>query len=188
MESKVNRQLCLAVRPEAKAMVTERTWEIRESRVPEPGPGQILVRNIFVSVDPAMRGWIRPTSTYVEPVEVGAVMRAGTVGRIAASRHADFREGDYVSDVAGNIGFQDYGLSDGTGILTLDPSRAPLQSYAGGLGLNGLTAYFGLLSVGQPQAGETVLVSSAAGATGSVVGQIARIKGCRAVGIARRLG
>jgi len=111
-------------------------------------------------------------------------MRAGTVGCVVGSKHADFQEGDYVSDVAGSIGFQDYGLSDGAGLLKIDPGAAPLHSYAGGLGLNGFTAYFGLLVVGNPKPGETVLVSSAAGATGSVAGQIARIKGCRVVGIA----
>jgi NADPH-dependent curcumin reductase CurA len=184
MRSDVNRQLRLAIRPETTALVTRNTWELCEARVPEPGPGQILVRNMYVSIDPAMRGWIRPTPTYVEPVEVGSVMRAGTVGRVISSKHADFRDGDYVSDVAGNIGFQDYGLSDGAGLLKLDSNAAPLHSYAGGLGLNGFTAYFGLLEVGNPKPGETVLVSSAAGATGSVAGQIARIKGCRVVGIA----
>jgi NADPH-dependent curcumin reductase CurA len=106
------------------------------------------------------------------------------VGRVVESKHPDFHEGDYVSDVAGNIGFQDYGLSDGAGLLKVNTDRAPLHSYAGGLGLNGFTAYFGLLEVGNPKIGETVVVSSAAGATGSVAGQIARIKGCRAVGIA----
>ena len=166
-------------------MVSRDTWELCETKVPDPGPGQVLVHNMYVSVDPAMRGWIRPTPTYVEPVDVGSVMRAGTVGRVVSSQHADFQEGDYVSDVAGNIGFQDYGLSDGAGLLKIDPgAAAPLHSYAGGLGLNGFTAYFGLLEVGNPKPGETVLVSSAAGATGSVAGQIARIKGCRVVGIA----
>lgn len=184
MGSNLNRQLRLAVRPEATAMVGPDTWQVCEAKVPEPSPGQILVRNMYVSVDPAMRGWIRPVFTYVEPVEVGAVMRAGTVGRVVSSKHPDFRDGDYVSDVAGNIGFQDYGLSDGAGLLKLDSSAAPLHAYAGGLGLNGFTAYFGLLEVGNPKPGETVLVSSAAGATGSVVGQIARIKRCRVVGIA----
>jgi NADPH-dependent curcumin reductase len=116
MRSNGNRQLRLAVRPETTVRVSRDTWGLCETKVPEPGPGQVLVRNMYVSVDPAMRGWIRPTPTYVEPVEVGSVMRAGTVGRVVSSKHADFQEGDYVSDVAGNIGFQDYGLSDRTGL------------------------------------------------------------------------
>jgi len=165
-------------------MPTLRTWHFTEEPVPEPADGQVLVRNLYASIDPAMRGWIRPIPTYVPPVAVGAVMRAGTVGRVVASRHPDFREGDHVSDVAGNLGLQDYGLSDGTGLLKVDPEAAPLAAYAGGLGLNGFTAYFGLLDVGAPKPGETVLVSSAAGATGAVAGQIARLKGCRTVGIA----
>lgn len=180
----MNRQLRLALRPENTEMVNEHTWQISDGPIPEPATGQLLVRNIYVSVDPAMRGWIRPVATYVEPVEIGAVMRAGTVGRVVSSKHPEFREGDYVSDVAGNIGYQDYGLSDGVGLLRLDSSTAPLYSYAGGLGLNGFTAYFGLLEVGHPKPGETILVSSAAGATGSIAGQIARIKGCRTIGIA----
>lgn len=180
----LNRQLRLKARPAGVAMPGPDTWEIVEADVPEPAQGQVLVRNLYVSVDPAMRGWIRPAPTYIEPVPLGGVMRAGTVGRVVASRRADFAEGDYVSDVAGGLGFQDFGLSDGSELLKVDPLRAPLPSYAGGLGLNGFTAYFGLLEIGRPKAGETVLVSSAAGATGSVAGQIARIKGCRAVGIA----
>lgn len=189
MPRNTNRQLCLARRPGPADPVSDQTWEIREAPIPAPADGQVLIRNLYVSVDPAMRGWIRPIATYVDPVPVGGVMRAGTVGRVEESRHPSFRAGDYVSDCSGSLGFQDYALSDGSNLLFLAASdatlRAPLHSFAGGLGLNGFTAYFGLLEVGKPQPGETVLVSSAAGATGSIAGQIAKtIDGCRVVGIA----
>ena len=157
-------------------------FEILEVPVPEPSDGQVLVRNIYLSVDPAMRGWVSAVANYSEPVAVGAVMRSLAVGRVEESRDSDFRPGDYVT---GMFGWQDYAVVDAGAIeRKVDGSGVPLSTALGVLGLNGLTAYFALLDVGQPQAGETVIVSTAAGAVGSCVGQIAKIKGCRTVGIA----
>ena len=157
-------------------------FEILEVPVPEPSDGQVLVRNIYLSVDPAMRGWVSAVANYSEPVAVGAVMRSLAVGRVEESRDSDFRPGDYVT---GMFGWQDYAVVDAGAIeRKVDGSGVPLSTSLGVLGLNGLTAYFALLDVGQPQAGETVIVSTAAGAVGSCVGQIAKIKGCRTVGIA----
>jgi NADPH-dependent curcumin reductase CurA len=128
-----------------------------------------------------MRGWMNPGASYIEPVEVGAVMRAGAVGRVIASRHPTFRLGDHV---VGMFGVQDFAVSEGRGVVKADPDLAPLPTYLGALGMTGLTAYFGLLDVGRVKEGDTVVVSGAAGAVGSVAGQIARIKGARVIGIA----
>jgi hypothetical protein len=134
-----------------------------------------------ISVDPAMRGWMNDVPSYLPPVELGAVMRAGAVGRVIASEHPEFREGEHVYAA---FGVQEFALSDGSGVIKIDPELAPLPTFLGALGLTGLTAYFGLLDVGKLKEGETVVVSGAAGAVGSIVGQIAKLKGCRAVGIA----
>jgi NADPH-dependent curcumin reductase CurA len=136
---------------------------------------------LYVSLDPAMRGWMNEGRSYVEPVGIGDVMRAGGVGRVIASKNPGFAEGDHV---VGMFGVQEYALSDGKGVLKVDPDVAPLPVYLGALGMTGMTAYFGLLEIGEAKEGETVVVSGAAGAVGNVVGQIAKIKGCRAVGIA----
>jgi len=174
-----NRQVILRARPEAIPQAEH--FALAEAPVPVPGEGQMLVRNRFLSVDPAMRGWVSAAANYSEPVAIGAVMRAITVGEVVASRHPDYAVGEHV---CGLFGWQDYALSDGTNVwFRHDATQAPLATALGVLGINGITAYFGLLEAGRPQPGETVVVSTAAGAVGSAVGQIARIKGCRTVGI-----
>jgi NADPH-dependent curcumin reductase CurA len=136
---------------------------------------------MYISLDPAMRGWMNDARSYVPPVGIGEVMRAGGVGRVVASRHPDFAVGNNVSGV---FGVQDYALSDGRGVVRVSAETAPLPKYLSMLGMPGMTAYFGLLDIGRPVEGETVVVSAAAGAVGQVVGQIAKIRGCRVVGIA----
>ena len=175
-----NRQVKLARRPEP-GLITPDVFAIEDSPIPEPGPGEFRVKVEFVSLDPAMRGWINEGRSYVPPVPLGDVMRAFAVGYVDVSSHPDFKPGDAVQ---GRLGAQQYATSDGKGIVKVDTSLAPLERWVGGLGMPGWTAYFGLLDVGQPRPGETVVVSAASGAVGSLVGQIARIKGCRAVGIA----
>jgi len=176
---KINRQVVLRSRP--AGIPQAENFEIVNNTVPTPCAGQILVRNIFWSVEPAMRGWVSDVANYSEPVAIGAVMRAFSAGIVVSSEHSGYRQGDYVS---GLFGWQDYACVD-VAAVTSRPSidRVPLSTSLGVLGLNGLTAYFGLLEVGQPEAGETVVVSTAAGAVGSCVGQIARKLGCRTVGI-----
>jgi NADPH-dependent curcumin reductase CurA len=177
--SAVNQQCRLAARP--VGLPEPQTWARTEEPIPEPGHGQLVVKALYISLDPAMRGWLTDRRSYVPPVAVGEVMRALGVGRVVASRHPKFTEGAYVSGV---FGVQEYALSDGSGVVAVDPKVAPLTVHLGALGMTGLTAYFGLLDVGKLEPGQTVVVSAAAGAVGSVVGQIAKIKGCRAVGIA----
>lgn len=181
MTAAKNRQWRLAQRPQG--MVGPKNFEYAETAVPEPGPGQVLVRNHYLSFDPTQRGWMEDRESYMPPVQIGEVMRAGSVGRVVASEHPDFAVGDWVQ---GTGGWQDYFLSDGGGAMPLSkvPEGVPPTYVLSVLGVTGLTAYFGLLDLGEPQPGQTVLVSGAAGATGSVAGQIARIKGCRVVGIA----
>lgn len=174
-----NKRIHLAKRPEG--LPTADTWRLEEHPVPQPEAGQFVVKHHYISLDPAMRGWTRAGRSYMPPVPVDDVMRAGTVGEIIASEHPKFKVGDHV---LGTGGVQQYCLTDGKGWRKVDPKLAPLSRYLGLLGMPGLTAYFGLLKIGALQAGETVVVSGAAGAVGSVVGQIAKIKGCRAVGIA----
>lgn len=176
----INRQVKLARRPEP-GMLTRDVFTIQDAPVPEPSDGQFRVRIAYVSLDPAMRGWVNEAKSYVAPVAIGDVMRAYAVGIVDVSKHPDFKAGDAVQ---GLFGVQQYALSKGKLVTKVNPSIAPLERWIGGLGMPGWTAYFGLLDVGQPKPGETVVVSAASGAVGSVVGQIARIKGCRAVGIA----
>src|SRR5579862_1061237 len=175
----VNRQVRLARRP--TGLPSDADWELTVEPVPEPGDGEFVVAISHISIDPAMRGWMNDAPSYIDPVEVGAVMRAGGVGRVAASRHPGFAVGDHAY---GSFGVQEYALSDGRGVFKVDPAVASLPRYLGALGLTGLTAYFGLLDVGRLGDGETVLVSGAAGAVGSVAGQIAKIKGCTVIGVA----
>jgi NADPH-dependent curcumin reductase len=156
-------------------------WEHVEEPVGEPGDGELLVQVLYLSIDPAMRGWMNAGKSYIRPVEIGEVMRAGAVGRVIASRHTDFAVGDHVS---GSFGVQEYCVSDGRGVTKVDPALAPLPVYLGTLGMSGMTAYFGLLDIGRPEPGQTVVVSGAAGAVGNVVGQVAKILGCRVIGIA----
>ncbi|WP_406863812.1 NADP-dependent oxidoreductase [Streptomyces sp. HUAS MG47] len=177
--SRVNRQVRLAARPVGQPRPGD--WEHTEEPVGEPGEGEFLVRVKYLSIDPAMRGWMNDAKSYIAPVGIGEVMRAGAVGEVIASRHPRFAVGDHVS---GAFGVQEYSLSDGRGVTPADPDLAPLPVHLGTLGMSGMTAYFGLLDIGRPEAGQTVVVSGAAGAVGSVVGQIARIKGCRVIGIA----
>ena len=180
MHERVSRQVRLKSRPSGIPQAEH--FEIVEVPVPEPSDGQVLVRNIYLSVDPAMRGWVSAAANYSDPVAVGAVMRSLAVGRVEESRNSDFHPGDYLT---GMFGWQDYAVVDAGAIeRKVGGSGVPVSTSLGVLGLNGLTAYFALLDLGQPQAGETVVVSTAAGAVGSCVGQIAKIKGCRTVGIA----
>jgi hypothetical protein len=164
-------------------MVDASNFELRESPVPEPGEGEFLVRNLYLSLDPAMRAWLTDVRSYVPPVQIGEVMRGGTVGRVLESRHSGFEQGDLV---LGAFGWQDYAISDGGGMMPVNkvPEGVPLTMPLGVLGLTSLTAYFGLKEIGRPEPGDTVVVSGAAGATGSVAGQLAKHWGCRAIGIA----
>jgi NADPH-dependent curcumin reductase CurA len=180
MQDRINRQVRLKCRP--MGIPEAEHFEIVEVPVPNLDNGQILVRNIYLSVEPAMRGWVSAAANYLEAVPLGAVMRAFAVGRIKESRHPEFRVGEFVT---GMFGWQDYAAVDAKEIQRkITDTDLPISTSLGILGLNGLTAYFGLLEVGQPKGGETVVVSTAAGAVGSCVGQIAKIKGCRTVGIA----
>jgi NADPH-dependent curcumin reductase CurA len=174
-----NRMVRLARRP--VGMTRREDFTIEDGPVPEPGPGEFRVKVEYISLDPAMRGWMSEGKSYVPPVGLGDVMRAYAAGIVEASNSPGFKPGDAVQ---GLFGVQRYAVSKGQGVVKVDPSIAPLHRWIGGLGMPGWTAYFGLLDVGQPKAGETVVVSAASGAVGSLVGQIAKIKGCRAVGIA----
>jgi NADPH-dependent curcumin reductase CurA len=181
MTARTNRRWLLAERP--AGMIEDRHFRLVEEPVPQlQADGEILVRNVYLSLDPTQRGWIS-RDTYLPAVALGAVVRSGGVGRVEQSRHPDFAVGDLVQ---GLVGWQDYVIMDarGAGAPTKLPPGVPIPLAMSALGLTGLTAYFGLLDVGRPVAGETVVVSGAAGATGSIAGQIARIKGCRVVGIA----
>lgn len=180
MPQLANRQVRLKSRPSGIPQAEH--FEIVEAPVPEPADGQVIVRNIYLSVEPAMRGWVSAVANYSEPVALGAVMRSLAVGRVEESRHPDFHPGDYVT---GMFGWQDYAAMEGNAIQRkVVRTDLPISTSLGVLGLNGMTAYFALLEIGQPNPGETVVVSTAAGAVGSCVGQIAKIKGCRSVGIA----
>jgi NADPH-dependent curcumin reductase CurA len=174
-----NRQFRLASRPEG--MPEPGNWDMVEEEPRDPDDGEVLVKVLLVSLDPAMRGWMNDVPSYVPPVGIGEVMRAIGVGQVVASRHPDVKEGDYVT---GLFGVQESATLSGDAVTVVDHRTAPLATYLNVLGLPGITAYFGLLDIGDPQPGETVVVSGAAGAVGATVGQIAKIKGCRAVGIA----
>jgi NADPH-dependent curcumin reductase CurA len=175
----VNHQFRLAARP--VGMPKRSDWTYAEEPIREPGDGEFLVKILYISLDPAMRGWMNESRSYIAPVGIGEVMRAGTVGRVITSKNPAFAPGDFVY---GPFGVQQYALSNGKGTTKVDTRVGPLPVFLGTLGAPGMTAYFGLLETGQPKPGETVVVSGAAGATGMVVGQIAKIKGCRVVGIA----
>ncbi|MCU0444351.1 MAG: NADP-dependent oxidoreductase [Microscillaceae bacterium] len=174
-----NQQFRLASRP--VGMPKRSDWDFVTDDIPQLNEGEILIKTSFISLDPAMRGWMNDAKSYIPPVGIGEVMRAGTAGEVVASQNPDFKVGDKVS---GAWGVQEYAISNGKGIVKVDASYMPLEVYLGTLGMPGLTAYFGLLELGLPKEGETVVVSGAAGAVGIVVGQIAKIKGCRVVGIA----
>lgn len=178
--TETNRQVRLAARPEPGPFHPT-NFAIEDQPLEAPGNGQFRVKVAYVSLDPAMRGWVNASKSYVRPVAIGQVMRAYAVGLVDASNHPDFKVGDAVQ---GLFGVQQFAISDGQNVVKVDPSQAPLERWLGGLGMPGWTAYFGLLDVGKPQPGDTVVVSAASGAVGSIVGQIAKIKRCRAVGIA----
>jgi NADPH-dependent curcumin reductase CurA len=175
----MNRQITLAARP--VGFPKESDFKLVESPLPTPGPGQMLVRALYLSVDPYMRGRMSSAKSYAASVELGDVMTGGVVGQVVESHHPQFAAGEIVE---GMFGWQQYAASDGKGVRKVDPKLAPISTALGVLGMPGMTAYFGLLEIGKPQPGETVVVSGAAGAVGSLVGQIAKIVGCHVVGIA----
>ena len=174
-----NHQFRLATRPVGMPKATD--WSYVEEPVRELKEGELLAKVVYISLDPAMRGWISDRKSYIPPVGIGEVMRALALGRVTSSKNRNFAEGDYVS---GGLGVQEYAISDGNGVFKIDARIAPLQTHLSALGMPGMTAYFGLLDTGEPNAGDTVVVSAAAGAVGAIVGQIAKIKNCRVIGIA----
>jgi NADPH-dependent curcumin reductase CurA len=174
-----NRQILLKSRP--AALPSPANFELAERPVPQPGDGEVLVRTLFLSLDPYMRGRMSDARSYATPVAIGGVMTGQTVSRVVTSRDPRFTEGDIV---LGYAGWQDYAVLPGKILRRIDPAIAPVSTSLGVLGMPGRTAYIGLLDIGQPKLGETVVVAAASGAVGSVVGQIAKLKGCRAVGIA----
>jgi hypothetical protein len=179
MSTNVNRQFKLARRP--KGMVSREDFEYAQAPLAQPADGEVLVKVEYISLDPAMRGWMNEGKSYIPPVGIGEVMRAGAVGKVDSSKDPGFQEGD---EVVGTLGVQEYAIAKGKNLTKVSSKLAPLPVFLGTLGMPGMTAYFGLLDVGKPKEGETVVVSGAAGAVGTVVGQIAKIKGCRVVGIA----
>jgi len=174
-----NRQILLASRP--NGWPTEADFKLVETPVPTPGDGQALVRNHYLSLDPYMRGRMDAVKSYAKSVEVGEVMVGGTVGEVLESRSPKVHPGDFV---VGALGWQEYGVADAGVLSKVDPKRAPISVYLGSLGMPGVTAWVGLVDICAPKPGETVVVSAASGAVGSVVGQLAKRRGCRAVGIA----
>lgn len=177
--SQTNTQFLLAKRPVGEPGAD--CWTLTKSAMPEPGEGEFLVKNEYISLDPAMRGWMNDSKSYIPPVGIGEVMRACSAGEVVASNNPKFNVGDKVSGI---FGVQEYAISNGKGAAVVDANLLPLPMYLAALGMPGMTGYFGLLEVGQPQEGDTVVVSGASGAVGQVVGQVAKIKGCRVVGIA----
>lgn len=179
MTTPSNPQFLLAQRP--VGAVTREDFQFAESPLAELGAQQVRVQVHYLSLDPAMRGWMNDSKSYIAPVKIGEVMRALGVGQVVESNLADYPVGAFVS---GALGVQAFYQGDGAGLRRVDPALAPLPLYLSALGMTGMTAYFALLDVGQPKAGDTVVLSGAAGAVGSVAGQIAKLKGCRVIGIA----
>ncbi|MCG2599973.1 NADP-dependent oxidoreductase [Achromobacter insuavis] len=177
--SSLNRRIVLASRPRGEPADSD--FRLETDAVPEPGLGQLLLRTVYLSLDPYMRGRMSDAPSYAEPVQVGQPMVGGTVARVVASRHADYPVGEWVLSQSG---WQDYAVSDGSGLLKLGSAPERPSYSLGVLGMPGFTGYMGLLDIGQPKAGETVVVAAASGAVGAVVGQLAKIHGCKAVGIA----
>jgi NADPH-dependent curcumin reductase CurA len=174
-----NRQIVLANRP--TGWVEESNFKLVEAEIPKPGSGELLIKILWLSLDPYMRGRMNAVKSYTKYVEIGEVMVGGTVGEVVESNNPKFKAGDYV---VGSLGWQLYAVSNGEGLMKVDPKLVPLSAYLGVCGMPGGTAWIGLLEHCAPKAGETVLVSAATGAVGSVVGQLAKLQGCRAVGIA----
>lgn len=179
MKNLTNRKFTLASRP--VGMPKESDFKLVEAPVMQPNAGEMLVKSLYISVDPYMRGRMNDAKSYAAPVEIGGVMVGGVAGEVIESNNPRFAVGDIVQ---GEFGWQEYTISNGKGVRKVDPSIAPISTALGVLGMPGLTAYFGLLDIGKPKAGETVLISGAAGAVGTIVGQIAKLKGCRVIGIA----
>ncbi|RUU79657.1 NADP-dependent oxidoreductase [Mesorhizobium sp. M7A.F.Ca.MR.362.00.0.0] len=179
MSIQSNTRIVLAARPQGRPKPDD--FRIETVDLDQPGEGELLLQILYLSLDPYMRGRMNATKSYARPVDVDGVMEGGTVARVMMSRHPEFAEGDIVLS---HSGWQSFALSDGVGLRKLDPAAAPITTALGVLGMPGFTAYAGLLTIGQPKPGETVVVAAASGAVGSAVGQIARIKGARAVGIA----
>ncbi|KQP55061.1 NADP-dependent oxidoreductase [Methylobacterium sp. Leaf399] len=177
--AELNRRIVLASRPHGEPSPAH--FRMEEVRAPTPQEGEVLLRNRILSLDPYMRGRMSAAKSYAKPVEIGETMVGATVSEVVASRHPDFAPGTLV---VGFGGWQDFAISDGSGLRRLDPGVAPVGTALGILGMPGMTAYTGLLTIGRPKAGETVVVAAAAGPVGSLVGQIAKLKGARAVGIA----
>ena len=175
----MNKQVLLANRPDG--WVKESDFRVVETPVPSPADGQVLLKNLYLSVDPYMRGAMNEKRAYGAPLNIGDVMVGETISEVVESRNQKFKAGDTVASYAG---WQQYAISDGKNLRPVDPRLAPLSAYLGAVGMPGVTAWYGLLKIGTPKAGETVVVSAASGAVGSVVGQIAKIKECRVVGIA----
>ena len=173
------REVRLVARPQG--FPSEELFELAETPIPDPADGQVLIRNAYFSVDPYMRPRMNDVRSYVAPFTLGEAMTGGAVGRVAASRHPSVAEGDWVLH---QLGWREWALSDGSALRTIDPSLAPVSTALGVLGMPGFTAWYGLFVLGDPKEGETVLVSGAAGAVGSAVGQMARIAGCRVIGSA----
>ena len=177
--SETNKQILLASRP--TGWVEEANFKLVETPVPQIADGQVLVRNHWLSLDPYMRGRMNDAKSYAAPVNLGDVMVGGTAGEVVASKNPKFAVGD---KVVGYLGWQLFGVSDGAMLMKVDDRHIPLSAYLGSVGMPGVTAWYGLMDICQPKAGETVVVTAASGAVGSVVGQLAKMKGCRAVGIA----
>ena len=185
MQNIVNRRWFLKQYPED--MPTLDNWTMDEQRVPDPGPGQILVKAKWLSVDPYMRGRMSPATNYTKGVEIGELMQGGGVGEVVASNHPKWKAGDIAESMS--FGWQEWSVltpdvSGPAGVNRIDPNLAPIESSLSWLGMPGITAYFGLLELGRPRPGDTVVVSAASGAVGQLVGQIAKLAGCRAVAIA----
>ena len=176
---RATREVHLAARPRGVPRLTD--FRVVDVDLPDPADGEVLIENAFVSVDPYMRGRMNDTKSYVPPFQIGEPLTGGAVGQVISSRNDQWPEGTWVVH---NLGWRELALSDGAGLLPFDPSLAPVSTARGVLGMPGLTAYVGLLDVGRPKEGETVFVSGAAGAVGSAVGQIAKLKGCRVIGSA----
>jgi hypothetical protein len=174
-----NRQVLLKRRPDGMPVPDD--FVIVDSQVPGPGDGQVLLRGIYLSLDPYMRGRISGQRSYAQPTQIGDVIEGRVVGQVLRSRHAGFREGDFAS---GGYGWQTHSAVAGDGLTKLDPAAAPITTALGILGMPGLTAYAGLKTIGQPKGGETVVIAAASGAVGAVAGQLAKREGCRVVGIA----
>lgn len=179
MKEIIGREIQLKKRP--MGIPKESDFQIAEVSIPAPKEGEILVQNVYISVDPYMRGRMVDRKSYTPPFQLGETITGGSIGKVINSNLENYQVGDYVLNFSG---WREYFISDGAGLTKVDPSALPLQSYLGAAGMPGMTAYVGLLDIGQPKAGETVYVSAAAGAVGSIVCQIAKIKGCRVVGSA----